>query len=82
MQTKQFTVGNGDGPIPGQTIFKADFLKNVFVDYLIVDNINESQLLPTPNFTHNYVEGVIDRMSNPWVIGNKLIVVYSECKCK
>lgn len=79
MKTQQFVVGNAGAPIAGSTIFQADFLKNSIVHFLLVDNVPENQLNPNPDFKHNYIEGTIDRAPDVWTIGNKLIVVYSDC---
>jgi len=82
MKVKQFVSGQNESPQVGQTVFKSDFLKNVVVHFLIVDNVPEHQLNPDPCFRHNSAEGTIDRAPNIWTLNNKLIVVYSECeKC-
>lgn len=80
--TQQFVCGaTSDSPVNGQINFTADFLKNCFVNFLIVNNINETQLAPSPDFTHSYVMGTLVR-SNPWVTGDKLVIDYTPCKCQ
>lgn len=82
MKSKQFVCGNSGAPVAGQTLFQSEFLKGVLVDYIIVNNVNENQLNPSPDFTHDYVEGIVSRGSNTWQLADKLIIVYSEClKC-
>lgn len=79
--TRQFVCGaSGSCPVNGQTTFTSDFLLNSFVNFIIVNNINETQLDPSPDFSHSYVTGTLVR-SNPWVTGDKLVVDYSPCKC-
>lgn len=82
MSSYQFVCGDSDGPVAGQTKFKADFLKRVFVNFLIVDNAIENQLEPSPAFKHNYVQGELDRSPNVYTTGDKLIIDYDECSCK
>lgn len=80
MPTKQFYVADPDGPVVGQTKFKAKFLGKVFVDYLIVNHAIENQLNPNPSFTHSYVQREIDRAPNTWAPGDKLIIVYTRSR--
>jgi hypothetical protein len=80
---KQFTCGVGNGPVAGQSIFQAEFLKNCIVNFIIVNNIPENQLNPSPNFKHSYVEGTIDRSPNVWFVSDKLIIDFEPCNnCK
>jgi len=79
--TRQYVCGaTTDSPQNGQTTFTAEFLKECFVNFLIINNVPENQLNPSPDFTHNYLEGKITR-GNPWVTGDKLIIDYTPCKC-
>jgi len=78
--TRQFVCGDPDGPVAGQTIFKARFLKDVFVNFIIVNNVTENQLEPSPGFIHSYVKGEISRGANPWITGDKLIIDFTKCK--
>lgn len=80
--TLNYVCGKPDGPVPGTTVFKSHDLKRIFIDYIIVDNVNENCLKPDKNFWHDYVEGELDRSPNQWALGNKLTVVYSPCNCK
>lgn len=78
--TKQYVCGaTPDSPQNGQTTFTAKFLEECFVNFLIVNNINETQLPPSPDFTHSYITGTITRV-NPWVTGDKLVIDYTPCK--
>lgn len=80
--TQQFVCGDSGCPVSGQTLFFADFLKNAIVNFIIVNNAIENQLAPGCGFTHNYVQGCIDRSPNTWSTGDKLIVDYNKCKCE
>lgn len=80
MPSFQFVCGDSDGPIAGQTKFTAPFLKNYFVDTIIVGNGPENQLTPNPAFVHNYMQGYIDRAPNTWALGDKLVVNVTKCK--
>jgi hypothetical protein len=47
MATKQFVVGQDpNAPAVGQTKFIAKFLKKVFVDFIVVNDTLENQLIP------------------------------------
>lgn len=81
LTTINFVCGKDDGPIPDSTVFKNDKLKRVFVEYIIVDNVNENCIRPNRDFSHDYVDGELDRGQNKWVLGNKLTIVYSSCNC-
>lgn len=80
MPAKNYTCGIGDGPISGQSIFTAKFLKNCLVNFIIVNNTPENQLDPNPDFQHNYIYGTIDRGTNVWSAPDKLIIDYTPCK--
>lgn len=79
--TKQYVVGNAGCPIPDQTTFVSDDLKDVLVDYIILNNNNLNQLTPNPDFTHSYVEGKITMSTITFALLDKLIVVYKKCDC-
>lgn len=82
MPTKQYTVGSSlKSPLNGQTEFESDFLKSCQVDFIVVNNIIETQLNPNPDFVHNYIEGKLIR-KNPFQTGDKVVIVYSKCNCK
>lgn len=86
MPSKQYTVGiSPDGPTVGQSIFRAEFLGECFVNFIIVNNANENQLNPDPDFSHNYLEKTITR-TNTYLVNDKLIIDYtpscSNCNCK
>lgn len=81
MASKQFVCGTGNGPVNGQTTFTADFLENCFVNFIIVNNVNESQSAVSPEFSHSYIMGCLTR-TNPWVTGDNLIIDYTNCKCQ
>lgn len=78
--TLQFTCGNPDSPVSGQTEFVHKSLKGILINFIIVNNVPENQLNPNPDFEHNYIEGKIKRGENTWSIGDKLIVDYTPCK--
>lgn len=80
MKTMFFTCGKPGGPVEGQTVFQNDLLKRIFVEFIIVDNVNENCNKPDRSFSHDYVEGEIDRGSNQWVFGNKLTIIYSTAQ--
>lgn len=81
MEFKCFTVGDDSGFSAGQTLFKAEFLKNCLVSHIIVNNENENQQNPNPDFIHNYVDGYVDRKPNVWSTGDKLLVYFKKCNC-
>lgn len=79
MSAKSFVCGVLDGPVNGQTEFISEFLGNCLVNFLLVNNVPENQLNPSPDFEHKYAERKIVR-SNPWITGDKLTVDYTPCK--
>jgi hypothetical protein len=81
MNVLQTVVGDEGGPIPGQMTYVNEKLRNAIVQFLIVDNVPENGLSPSPDFVNAPIQAMITR-NNPWVLGNKLIVVYTNCNCK
>jgi len=64
-------------PIPGLTYYQHDSLIGaVNLEYIIVNNANESKLLS--QFTFNNVTGTIDRDPNVWFEGDVLIVNFNK----
>jgi hypothetical protein len=78
MTTLQVVCGEKSAPVAGQTTYQNDLLKNVIVHFIIVNNVPENGLEPSPNYAHNYLSGLLDRFPNRWSIGDKLIVFYSK----
>jgi len=78
--TLQVVCGNTNAPIPGTTTYQNDKLRYVIVEYIIVNNSIENCLEPNPEFTHSPLLGTITR-PNQWVVGDKIIIVYSKCNC-
>ncbi len=74
MKSLQYTCGEPNGPVPGQTTFTSEDLKMIFIRDIIVNNANENQLEPTPDFSHNYIMGKLGRGTNQWTLGDKLTV--------
>jgi hypothetical protein len=85
MKFLQTVVGDEGGPVPGQTTYRNTKLENAIVQFLIVNNIPENGLEPEPDFFNNPIKGEIKRNNpwvNPWVLADKLIIVYEKCNCK
>lgn len=79
MMTLQKVCGaGGTSPIAGLNIYQNDILINSMVHFLIVDNIPENSLSPSPDFTFDQLSGTITR-TNQWLVGVKAIIVYSKC---
>lgn len=77
--TFQTTCGAANGPSPGQNTFTSELFGKCLVNFLIVNNVPENQLNPSPDFSHNYTEKCITR-TNPWILGDKIIVDYTPIK--
>lgn len=80
MASLQFVCGDIDGPVPGQTSFKSEALKDILIDTIEVNNTNENQLIPNPGFRHHYKQGLLERAPNIWIAGDKLVVFKDKCK--
>jgi len=78
--TLQIVCGNTNAPIPGTVSYQSDLLRYAIVEFLIVNNSPENCLLPNPDFTHDPLTGTITR-GNQWVVGDKIIIIYSKCNC-
>jgi hypothetical protein len=79
--TKQYVVGNADAPSADSKVFESDDLKDILVDYIILNNENLNQLTPNADFTHHYKEGKICMTTLTFALGDKLIIVYKKCNC-
>lgn len=77
MQTEQFVVGTEGHAIDGSTIYRKDYLKKVFVEYIIIENTILNQLPPKADFVHSYVDGTIDISPNVFKLNDKVIIVYT-----
>lgn len=81
MQTLQKVSGVGNGPTPGTSTFQSDVLIDSKVHYIMVDNIPQNHLSPSPDYIFDNLIGEIDISPSTWGSANKLIVVYSQCQC-
>lgn len=82
MTTLQKICGSGGtAPIVDSFTYQNDILIGSMVHKIEVNNNSENLLPPTPDFTFESISGTITRPGNAWVVGDKLIVWYSKCKC-
>lgn len=70
---KNFIVGEPDAPIATASKFSSKFLKECFVNFIMIDNNTINQLYPNPNFTHSYANGFVDISPNVFETGSKII---------
>lgn len=78
MPTLQYVAGNPNSPVPGSTTFQTDLLRNCIVEFLIVNNVNETCLGGA--FSFSTALCCVTR-NNPYVAGDEIIIVYSKCQC-
>lgn len=80
MTSLQTVVGNQGGPVPGSSTYQNDLLRNSIVQFCIINNVPENGLQPDCDYTHNPLEGTLKREhGNTWILGDKVIIVYSKC---
>lgn len=79
MTTLQKVCGmSPTAPTAGVNTYQNDILQGSILHYIIVNNVNENGLSPTPDYTFNPTEGIITRQ-NEWQLGDKVVFVYSKC---
>lgn len=81
MRTLQKVAGNPNAPVPGLSNYQNDVLKGSVLHYVIIDNVPQNELAPTPDYTFNSTLGVFDFAPNTFQLGTKIIFVYSNCQC-
>lgn len=81
MTTLQKVAGNVNAPVPSSTSYQNDLLINSILHYVIIDNIPQNGLQPTPDYTFDIVTGTFDFTPNTFQVGTKIIFVYSNCNC-
>lgn len=81
MEILQTCVGMNGGPTVGQVQYQNDLFKKSFVEMIVVNNVTENRLNPSPDFTHDPLEGIVKR-NNVWEPNDKAIFFYSNCNCK
>jgi len=80
MTTLQCTVGSCGGPLPNTDTYYNEILRNAVVHLLIINNVPENGLYPTPDWTSTPLQASVTRMNgNKWIAGDKVVIFYSKC---
>lgn len=81
MTTLQKVAGNTGAPVPGNTSYQNDLLINSALHFVIIDNVPQNGLNPTPDYTFDTITGTFDFSPNTFQVGTKIIFVYAKCNC-
>jgi hypothetical protein len=80
MTTLQVTVGACGGPLPNTNTYVNEILRNAIVHSVLINNVPENGLYPTPDWISTPLQASLTRMNgNTWIAGDKVIIFYSKC---
>jgi len=81
MTSLKVVAGFPGGPLLGTNYFTSEIIRNAIVHLIIIDNVPQNDLEPSPDYVFDSTTGTITIQIGTWVTNNKLIILYTKSNC-